>query len=295
MKYAYMAAQQGKQPLELLARVLGVSRSGYFAWSGRAESRRSEERRRLLGRIRAVHEASRKTYGSPRIHRQLVAEGERLSRGRVERLMAMGGIRASKKRRFVATTDSKHSLPVAENLLDRAFNVEAPDQVWVSDITYVPTAEGWLYLAGVVDLGTRQVVGWSMSERLDKRLAVEALGMAYGRRRPAEGLLHHSDRGSQYASYEYQELLKGYGMRASMSRKGNCWDNAPMESFFASLKKELVHRERFATRQEARKALFEYIEVFYNRKRLHSSLGYKSPLQFFEDWRSSENQIEPVI
>jgi transposase InsO family protein len=209
--------------------------------------------------------------------------------------MAMGGIRASKKRRFVATTDSKHSLPVAENLLERAFNVEAPDQVWVSDITYVPTAEGWLYLAGVVDLGTRQVVGWSMSERLDKRLAVEALGMAYGRRRPAEGLLHHSDRGSQYASQEYQELLKGYGMLPSMSRKGNCWDNAPMESFFASLKKELVHRKRFATRQEARKALFEYIEVFYNRKRLHSSLGYKSPLQFFEDWRSSQNQIEPVI
>ena len=277
MKYAYMAARGSEYPLGLLCRVLGVSRSGYFAWSGRAESRRSEERRRLLGRIRAVHEASRKTYGSPRIHRQLVAEGERLSRGRVERLMAMGGIRAWQRRRFVATTDSKHRLPVAENLLERAFDVEAPDKVWVSDITHVPTAEGWLYLAGVVDLGTRQVVGWSMSERLDKRLVVEALRLAYGRRKPGAGLLHHSDRGCQYASQEYQELLKEYGMRASMSRKGNCWDNAPMESFFASLKKELVHRERFGTRQEARKALFEYIEVFYNRKRLHSSLGYLAP------------------
>ena len=272
-----MAARGSEYPLGLLCRVLGVSRSGYFAWSGRAESRRSEERRRLLGRIRAVHEASRKTYGSPRIHRQLVAEGERLSRGRVERLMAMGGIRAWQRRRFVATTDSKHRLPVAENLLERAFDVEAPDKVWVSDITHVPTAEGWLYLAGVVDLGTRQVVGWSMSERLDKRLVVEALRLAYGRRKPGAGLLHHSDRGCQYASQEYQELLKEYGMRASMSRKGNCWDNAPMESFFASLKKELVHRERFGTRQEARKALFEYIEVFYNRKRLHSSLGYLAP------------------
>jgi len=279
VKYAYMAARGSEYPLGLLCRVLGVSRSGYFAWSGRAESRRSEERRRLLGRIRAVHEASRKTYGSPRIHRQLVAEGERLSRGRVERLMAMGGIRAWQRRRFVATTDSKHRLPVAENLLERAFDVEAPDKVWVSDITHVPTAEGWLYLAGVVDLGTRQVVGWSMSERLDKRLVVEALRLAYGRRKPGAGLLHHSDRGCQYASQEYQELLKEYGMRASMSRKGNCWDNAPMESFFASLKKELVHRERFGTRQEARKALFEYIEVFYNRKRLHSSLGYLAPAE----------------
>ena len=277
MKYAFVAARGSEYPIGLLCRVTGVSRSGYFAWSGRAESKRSEERRRLLARIRAVHEASRKTYGSPRIHRQLLAEGERLSRGRVERLMAMGGIRAWQRRRFVATTDSKHSLPVAENLLERAFDVEAPDQVWVSDITYVPTAEGFLYLAGVVDLGTRQVVGWSMSERLDKRLVVEALRLAYGRRRPAEGLLHHSDRGCQYASQEYRELLKEYGMRASMSRKGNCWDKAPMESFFASLKKELVHRERFGTRQEARAALFEYIEVFYNRKRLHSSLGYLAP------------------
>jgi putative transposase len=172
------------------------------------------------------------------------------------------------------------ALPVALNLLERAFDVEAPDRVWVSDITYVPTAEGWLYLAGVVDLGTRQVVGWSMSERLDKRLVAEALRLAYGRRKPGQGLLHHSDRGCQYASQEYQELLRGYGMLPSMSRKGNCWDNAPMESFFASLKKELVHRERFTTRKAARAALFEYIEVFYNRQRLHSSLGYLSPADY---------------
>lgn len=198
----------------------------------------------------------------------------------MERLMRLSGIRAQRKRRFVVTTDSRHNLPVAENILGRAFAVEGPDRVWASDITYVPTDEGWLYLAGVLDLGMKGVVGWSMGENLDRALVMDALRMAYHRRRPGAGLVHHSDRGSQYASRDYQALLSAYGMRSSMSRKGDCWDNAPMESFFATLKKELIHQRRFRTREEARREIFEYIEVFYNRERLHSSLGYVSPAEY---------------
>jgi transposase InsO family protein len=194
--------------------------------------------------------------------------------------MRLSGIRAQRKRRFVVTTDSRHNLPVAENILGRAFAVEGPDRVWASDITYVPTDEGWLYLAGVLDLGMKGVVGWSMGENLDRALVMDALRMAYHRRRPGAGLVHHSDRGSQYASRDYQALLSAYGMRSSMSRKGDCWDNAPMESFFATLKKELIHQRRFRTREEARREIFEYIEVFYNRERLHSSLGYVSPAEY---------------
>ncbi len=201
-------------------------------------------------------------------------------RGRVERLMRLSGIRAQGKRRFVVTTDSRHNLPVAENILGRAFAVEGPDRVWASDITYIGTDEGWLYLAGVLDLGMKGVVGWSMGESLDRALVMDALRMAYHRRRPGAGLVHHSDRGSQYASRDYQALLSAYGMRSSMSRKGDCWDNAPMESFFATLKKELIHQRRFRTREEARREIFEYIEVFYNRERLHSSLGYVSPAEY---------------
>jgi transposase InsO family protein len=194
--------------------------------------------------------------------------------------MRLSGIRAQRKRRFVVTTDSRHNLPVAENILGRAFAVEGPDRVWASDITYIGTDEGWLYLASVLDLGMKGVVGWSMGENLDRALVVDALRMAYHRRRPGAGLVHHSDRGSQYASRDYQALLSAYGMRSSMSRKGDCWDNAPMESFFATLKKELVHQRRFRTREEARREIFEYIEVFYNRERLHSSLGYVSPAEY---------------
>ena len=211
------------------------------------------------------------------MHGQLMAEGERCGRGRVERLMAANGIRAKQKRKFVATTDSKHNLPVAENILRREFTVEEPDKVWVSDITYIPTDEGWLYLAGVLDLCSKTAVGWSMRESLERELVIDALTMAYRRRRPGEGLIHHSDRGSQYASEDYRKLLDSYGMQTSMSRKGDCWDNAPMESFFGTLKKELVHHRRYRTREEARREIFEYIEVFYNRERLHSSLGYLSP------------------
>lgn len=263
-----------------MCRVLTVSRSGYYTWRMRPESERAKENRRLALRIKAVHKKSRENYGSPRIHEALKAEGETCGRKRVERLMAENGIRAKQKRKFVATTDSKHDLPVAENILDREFTVEEPNRVWTSDITYIPTEEGWLYLAGVLDLCSKAAVGWSMSESLDRGLVIDALTMAYRRRRPGEGLLHHSDRGSQYASEDYRNLLGEYGMQMSMSRKGDCWDNAPMESFFGTLKKELVHHRKYRTREEARRDIFEYIEVFYNRERLHSSLGYLSPADY---------------
>jgi transposase InsO family protein len=263
-----------------MCRVLRVSRSGYYAWRKRPPSIRSIRNAVLLEKIKAVHKKSRKTYGSPRVHKKLVAEGERCGRGRVAWLMSANGIRAKQKRKFVATTDSKHDLPVADNILGREFQVDEPNKVWASDITYIPTDEGWLYLAGVLDLCSRTAVGWSMSESLEKELVLDALDMAYRRRRPEASLIHHSDRGSQYASNAYRQLLEGYGMKMSMSRKGDCWDNAVMESFFGTLKKELAHHRRYRTRAEARKDIFEFIEVFYNRERLHSSLGYLSPLDY---------------
>jgi len=280
MRYAFVAAHVVQFSLSLMCRTLRVSRSGYYAWRKRPASGRSIRNHLLLERIQAIHKKSRKTYGSPRIHRQLVIEGERCGRGRVERLMSANGIRAKQKRKFVATTDSKHDLPVAENILQREFHVEEPNRVWLSDITYIPTDEGWLYLAGVLDLCSRTAVGWSMGESLETGLVLDALKMAQQRRRPGDGLIHHSDRGSQYASDDYGDLLKSYGMQMSMSRKGDCWDNAVMESFFGTLKKELVHHRKYRTRAEARQDIFEFIEVFYNRERLHSSLGYMSPAAY---------------
>jgi transposase InsO family protein len=280
VRYAFIAAQLGKFPMKLMCRVLEVSRSGYYAWRTRPKSERSKENQRLLERIKEVHKKSKKTYGSPRVHAKLVGEGESCGRGRVERLMSANGIRAKQTRKFVATTDSKHDLPVSPNILDRKFAVGEPDKAWASDITYIPTDEGWLYLAGVLDVGTKAAVGWSMSESLERTIVIDALKMAYRRRKPRKGLIHHSDRGSQYASDDYRNLLKEYGMRMSMSRKGNCWDNAVMESFFGTLKKELVHHKRYRTRDEARRDIFEFIEVFYNRERLHSSLGYMSPADY---------------
>lgn len=280
MKYAFMAAHTAEFSIKLMCRVLRSSRSGYYAWCACSVSKRSLENERLLERIRSIHKKSRKTYGSPRIYWQLISEGQPCSRGRIERLMSANGIRAKQRRKFVATTDSKHDLPVAENALARQFAVREPNKVWVSDITYIPTDEGWLYLAGVLDLCSRVAVGWSMSNTLERQLAMDALRMAYQRRRPGRGLVHHSDRGCQYASQDYQRLLRAYGMQASMSRKGNCWDNAPMESFFGTLKKELVHHRRYRTREEARRDIFNYLELFYNRERLHSSLGYNSPVQY---------------
>ena len=263
-----------------MCRVLEVSTSGYYDWRGRAESRRQKQDRRLVVEIKAIHKESRQTYGSPRIHDELKDRGVRCGRKRVARLMRLHGLRAKQTRRFKATTDSTHTLPVAENVLSRQFTPSAPDVVWAADITYIPTRQGWLYLAVVLDLFSRRVVGWSMHKRLGRSLVLDALQMALRRRSPRPGLIHHSDRGSQYASGDYQGLLQAQQMVCSMSRRGNCWDNAPVESFFSTLKRELVHHRRWQTRTEARAEIFEYIEVWYNRQRRHSSLGYQSPVQY---------------
>jgi putative transposase len=263
--------------------VLGVSRSGLYAWRKRPQSDRSRRQEQLVTQMRAIHaERHKASYGSPRMYEELKARGEEVSENTVARLMKEHGMRASTARKFRHTTDSNHAYPVAENELDREFAATRPNEKWVSDITYVWTEEGWLYLAAVEDLYSRKVVGWSLSERMTSELTNSALEMAIDRRLPSGELLAHSDRGSQYASGSYQELLVSHGIRCSMSRRGNCWDNAPMESFFATLKKELVHQERYTTRAEARASVFEYIEVFYNRERRHSSLGYVSPQSYEE-------------
>jgi putative transposase len=243
----------------------------------------------MLALIQAIHAELKGAYGSPRMVRELRGRGFPASKKRVERLMRENGIRARHKRRFKATTDSKHALPVAQNLLDRDFTPVAPNQVWTADMTYIWTDEGWLYLAVVLDLFNREVVGWSIKPRMTADIVVDALTMAWFRRKPAAGLIHHSDRGSQYASHAFQACLKEYEMICSMSRKGNCWDNAPSESFFNSLKNERVHGTRYCTRAEAIADIFDYIEPFYNRKRLHSTLGYASPAKFLEDWISTQH------
>jgi putative transposase len=270
-------------PLSVLCSVLGVARSGFYAWRKRAVSRRRQRREKLVEVMREIHtQKHKRSYGSPRMHRELVAQGQRVSENTVARLMKEHGLRAMTAGKFRHTTDSNHRLPVAQNVLDRQFQATQPNEKWVSDITYVWTDEGWLYLAAVEDLYSRKVVGWSLGERLTSELVSEALQRAIGRQLPGVDLVAHSDRGSQYASGSYQRLLASQGMTCSMSRKGNCWDNAPMESFFATLKKELVHQVRYATREAARQSLFEYIEVFYNRERRHSALGYQSPTTFEE-------------
>jgi putative transposase len=263
-----------------MCHALDVSRSAYYAWLTGPKSEREMANEVLLKSIRNAHRKSRRTYGSRRVHKQLVADSQECSKNRVARLMRKDGIRAKTKRKFRATTNSKHNLPVAENLLNRQFQVEEPNKVWVADITYIPTEEGWLYLAAVMDLGSKRIVGFSMGERATKELAMTALKIAISQRRPPEGLVHHSDRGAQYASKDYQNLLQKHGMKCSMSRKGDCWDNAPMESFFGSLKMECTHHRRYHSRSEARRDIFYYIEVFYNDERLHSSLGYRSPAQY---------------
>lgn len=263
-----------------MCRVLHVSTSGYYTWRTRQESRRESENRKLLVEIRAVYNESRQTYGSPRIYRTLKKRGLCCSENRIARLMRTHGIQAKQTKRFKATTDSRHRLPVAENVLDQQFESAACNETWAADITYIWTREGWLYLAVVMDLFSRRIVGLSMQRVMGRQLVIDALRMALGRRQPGPGLLHHSDRGSQYASGDFQRLLTAAGIVCSMSRKGNCWDNAPLESFFATLKTELVYHRRYRTRAEARSDLFEYIETWYNRKRLHSSLGYLSPVEY---------------
>ena len=259
---------------------LEVSRSGFYAWFGRNESSRAREDLRLTVLIREEHEKSRATYGAPRIHAALKKRGEACGLHRVERLMQAAGIRSKMRRKFTRTTNSNHPHPIAPNLLDRQFTVSAANQVWVSDITYIATDEGWLYLASTLDLYSRMVVGWAMSESMPASLVESALQMAIDRRSPPAGMLHHSDRGVQYAAHAFQGLLEQHGITCSMSRKGNCYDNAVKESFFHTLKTELCDHEHYKTRAEARASVFEFIEVFYNRQRLHSTLGYCSPAEF---------------
>jgi len=281
MTYRFIDAHQVHWPVRLLCETLEVSPAGYYAWRGRPRSAQEQRQDTLLVEMRALHTQFKARYGSPRMHKELIARGHDCCVNTVARLMRDHGIVAKTARKFrVTTTDSNHDLPVADNLLDRQFNPSQANEVWLADITYIPTREGWLYLAAVEDLFSRMVVGWSMAEHMESRLVVDALEMAVQRRLPDEGLLAHSDRGSQYASEHYQLLLARHGIACSMSRRADCWDNAPMESFFASLKKELVHDADFATRAEARAAIFEYIEVFYNGQRRHSSLGYVSPAEY---------------
>ena len=280
MRYRFIAAQKAHYPVTLMSRLLQVSRSGFYAWSKRAESARSRSDRALVLDIKAAHQASRGTYGSPRVHRELVAQGHTVGRDRVARLMRKNDLRGKRKRRFRNTTQSNHRHPVAPNVLEREFTVEQPNTAWVGDITYVWTLQGWLYLSVILDLYSRRVVGWAMSKRINQALTLRALAMALNTCEPGPGLIHHTDRGSQYAANDYQKLLKARGITCSMSRKGNCWDNAVAESFFATLKVECVHESLYHTRAQASREIFEYIEVFYNRVRRHSSIGYVSPVEF---------------
>ena len=267
--------------MDLMCDVLEVSRSGYYAWRERPASGQAQRREQLVEQIKAAHEGSRQIYGSPRICAELRAQGVVCSENTVAKLMKSHGIRSKMRRRFVVrTTDSRHGHPLAANRLAQQFDVPLPNQVWAADITYIPTGEGWLYLAAVIDLCSRKVVGWAADDHLRAELPCAALQMALTHRRPSGPLLHHSDRGVQYACDEYQALLARHGIECSMSRRGNCYDNAVVESFFGTLKTELIHHHTYATRNEARLALFEYLEVFYNRKRRHSTLDYRSPAEY---------------
>ncbi len=280
MKYRFISAHRGTFKVGRMCTLLKVSRSGFYAWLTRPESSRSRENRALEAKIRAFHAASHGIYGSPKIHRDLIDDGIRCGKNRVARIMREAGIRSRRKKKFKATTNSRHSLPVADNLLGQNFTAETPDSVWLGDITYVPTQEGWLYLAVLIDLYTRQVVGWATSSRMTRQLTLDALQMALDRQSPEKGLVHHTDRGSQYASGDYQKVLSDRRIVCSMSRKGNCYDNAVAESFFGLLKTEWVNHCRYRSRSEAIRSLFNYIEIFYNRKRRHSSLGYKTPHEY---------------
>jgi putative transposase len=280
VKYAWIKNHHRMFAVKIMCRVLQVSASGFYAWLKRPLSVRRQRRDDLAGKIRQVNGDCR-CYGSPRVHRTLLAAGERVCENTIARIMAAEGIRARQSRKFVPrTTDSTHNYQPAKNLLNRCFDADRPNTRWAADITYVWTDEGWLYLAAVIDLCSRRIVGWSMADHMKVQLVGDALQMACARRNPEPGLLHHSDRGVQYACDDYQALLDRHGMQCSMSGKGDCYDNAVMESFWSSLKIERVYQEHYETHEQARASIFEYIEVFYNRKRLHSSLGYVSPEAF---------------
>lgn len=280
MKYAFIAAHQRAFRVTRMGNALSVSRSGYYAWRERPESQRSQANRALVGQIKALHHQTRQAYGAVKMWRLLRAEGIACGRHRVARLRRTHGIETRRQRRFKRTTESRHSYPVAPNRLWQAASVARPNRVWAGDITFVPTRAGWLYLAVLLDLYSRRIVGWSMSDRLKQDLVIDALKMALTHRRPERGLLHHTDQGRQYAGEAYQQLLAAHGAVPSMSRKGNCYDNACVESFFSTLKNEQIHHESYRTRNEARMAIFDYIEMFYNTRRLHQSLGYQSPVEY---------------
>ena len=281
-------------PVSIACEVLEVSASGYFTWMRHEKTPPAAGPRRysdeaLLAHMRAIHAEVKQEYGWPRMHKELVARGIRVGKERVRRLMKLHGIRAKTKRKFVVTTDSKHNLPIAPDLVQRRFKPDAPNQLWSGDITYIATDEGWVYLAAVIDLFSRQVVGWSMKEHMQTSLVKDALSMAWWRRRPEVGLIFHSDRGSQYCSHEFQNALKGWQMRSSMSRRGNCWDNAPTESFWGRLKTASLYGKKFATRKEAMDAVMDWM-AFYNHRRLHSTLGYLSPMQFEQRWYAAQRK-----
>jgi putative transposase len=281
VKFAFIKESLNEYPVDVCCKVLDVSRSGYYAWRDRPESDQKKRRKILAVKVKTVFEDNRSVYGSPRICEALRAQGEIVNEKTVARSMKELEIQAKSKKRFVpSTTDSNHTNPVVENILDRDFSAELPNQKWAVDITYIFTDQGWLYLAGVMDLCSRMIVGWSMADHMRTELVTDAMQMALARRQPGGQLVHHSDRGVQYTCDDYMHLLQSQDIQPSMSRKGNCWDNAAMESFWATIKTELVYREHYATHAQARASIFEYIEVFYNRKRLHSSIGYKSPEAF---------------
>jgi transposase InsO family protein len=280
MKFAFISQEKVAFPVAVLCRLLAVSASGYYASRERPRSSRARRDKELSERVAAAHVASRRRYGSPRVHAELQAAGERVGRKRVARLMREENLAARSRRRFRVTTDSKHSFPIAPNVLERDFTASAPNEAWVTDITFLWTAQGWLYLAVIIDLFSRRVVGWATSENVDRHLALAALDKAVVLRRPRAGLVHHSDRGSTYASSDYRRALETRGIECSMSRSGDCWDNAVAESFFATLRRELEGPRTWPTRDAARGAIFDFIERWYNRQRRHSRLGYRSPVVY---------------
>lgn len=290
MRYAMIVKLRLDYPVPVLCRVLNVAASGFYAWRKRSVSRRRRNEDRLELEVIAAHKRTRESYGSERLQRNLAENGVEISIHKVKRIRRKLGIRCRQKRRFKATTNSRHQLPVADNLLHQNFKTSAPNRIWVTDITYIPTEEGWLYLAGHKDLYTGNIVGYAMSERMTQQLISDSLQMGLISKRPLRGLIHHSDRGSQYCSQDYGLLLDSYGIKASMSRKGNCYDNAPMESFWGILKNELIHHCRFATRREAVKEITEYIEIFYNRQRIQARLNYLSPAAFEQMYYEKQRQ-----
>lgn len=280
MKYAWIKKHAAQTPVNRLCRLMEVSRAAYYEWMRRVPTATDQENKSLTELIITSFKKSRRTYGTRRLKQELFKQNRQISRRRIGRLMNEANLSCKTKRKFKVTTDSRHNLPVADNHLNRQFSVEKPNQVYVGDITYISTQEGWLYLAVVIDLYSRQVVGWSMAEHMKTKLVNDALLMAMWKRKPDKGLLWHTDRGSQYASESHRALLEQHGISQSMSRRGNCWDNAVAESFFHTLKTELIHHHKLETRDQARRLVFEYIEVFYNRERLHSANGYRSPVDF---------------